>query len=125
MKKKGVDRPDDISSRLSPLEEIRQEEARVASLALLARQEAEEEKKNCLLQALQLKEQARRDGTQAGQARYAAMIQEAAREAERIRDQAREQAESMTRAGNPSLLHKAASLAVNMVLGLDLEESDP
>lgn len=124
MKKKGVDGSGDISNRLSPLEEIRQEEARVASLVLLARQEAEEEKKNCLLQASQLKEQARRDGTQAGQARYAAMIQEAAREAEQIRGRAREQAESMTRAGNPSLLHQAASLAVNMVLGLEHEESD-
>lgn len=121
MFRKHEKKSEDTSSKLAPLDEIRQAEARVATQILVARQEAEEARQTAKSKGMQMKEQAQLAGSQAGQAQCEVQIQEAVREAERMTAEAHAQAEAITHREQQGV-HEAAQWAVNVVLGLEREE---
>lgn len=113
-----------IISKLSPLDEVRQEEARVASQILLARQEAEAAKQASVLLAQQKKTEAQQAGLEAGQISRAQAIKETTLEAQALIEKAHAEAETIVENGRQSV-PKAALWVIRVVLGLETEERKP
>jgi vacuolar-type H+-ATPase subunit H len=121
---KRAKKPADSIVKLSPLDEIRQAEARAASHLLQARQEAEDAKQAAINQAAQIKAQAQQSGAKAGQARFAILVAEASREGVQITINAQTQAENIKQTRQQSV-QEAALRSVQVVLGADWEEQSP
>lgn len=110
--------------QLAPLDQIRQLEAEVSRLSLLARQDAEAQKQQARLDAEALKARAREDGLRAGQTERAGKINAAQGEADQIVAQARIAAGRLT-AQAGALVEPAANWAERVVLGLETGGQKP
>lgn len=106
--------------RLAPLEEIRQEEAKIAQRILLAREQAEATQQDAQRQVEMLKQQAYQRGIHDGEAAATQKIAEAQREAEHIVAQARAQA-LVIAAQVESSIEPATVMAEHIVLGWEGE----
>lgn len=104
--------------RIAPLDEIRQEEAKIARLRLLALEQAAALEQEARQQAEQAKEQARSDGLRDGEAARAQMTALAQQEAQQVVAQARVKADHL-RAQTEPLVASAAAWAERVVLGLE------
>ena len=119
LKKKRSNRAES-SPRLAPLEEIRQEEAKIAQRILLAREQAEAVQQDAQRQVEMLKQQAYQHGIHDGEAAATQKIAEAQREAEDIVAHARAQA-LVIAAQVESSIEPATVMAEHIVLGWEGE----
>lgn len=127
----------DVPGERSPLDEIRQEEAHIASQVLQARQDAETIILEAQARAVQMVAEAQREGSQAGQARCRQDIQAAELQAQQIltiaarhlapRDVTPRLLASDDSGEQASLPRTAAAArwALTVVLGLEREERKP
>lgn len=103
-------------SELSPLDQIRQIETEIAAQIAAARVSAGRSIARARAQADRVKDQARENGLRAGQARYQEIVAQAEQEADRITDEAHSKADAMRRRGR-QLIDEAILQAFLLVSG--------
>lgn len=117
MWKKWTKTPPNEIGGLLPLDEIRQEEAKITSHLIQARQQAEAIRVAAAQQAEQLKRQAVDDGTRDGQKARASRYAETQKQADQIIAQAHAAAEELAvKTGDQ--VESAVAWAENLVFGL-------
>lgn len=124
MFKQRESKEQDKANKINPLDEVRQEEAKVASQILLARHDAEAAKQAAVLLAQQRMDEAQQAGLEAGQACRAQAIKETTLEAEAVVEKARVQADAVVQNGRP-FISDAAQWAARVVMGLEIGDPKP